>query len=185
MAKAILINGARDIAGVAVRNESYGTVATVGHIPDPYQGWGMLSFERLFGTWSDYYFYDQGTTLYNSGDQWSRMLYVRDGSKQIQITLVWTDPAGSQSTHYTATNNLNLVVYGGSPQVSYLGNYLSNGITVQRPPGALVRDSVNNVERVVIPAGRFTSGTPLTIYVIGYSLQSPQNFALAAENAGQ
>jgi hypothetical protein len=75
-------------------------------------------------------------------------------------------------------------VYGGSPTVSYLGNYFSNGVTVQRPPGALVRDSVN-VERVVIPAGRFPSGTPLQIYVIGFSLQSPQNFALAVENAGQ
>ncbi len=185
MTKAILINGARDIADVAVRNESYGTFATVGHIPDPYQGWGMLSFERLFGTWSNYNFYDQGTTLYNSGDQWSRTVYVRDGPKQVQITLAWTDPAGSQSTHYTTTNNLNLLVYGGSPQVSYQGNYFSNGITVQRPPGALVRDSINNVERVVIPAGRFASGTPLQIYVIGFSLQSPQNFALAAENAGQ
>ncbi len=186
MTKAILINGALDISGVAVRDGSYATVATVGHIPDAYQGWGMLSFARLFGIWSNYYFYDQGTTLYNSGDQWSQTVYVRDGSKRVQITLVWSDPAGSQSTHYTAINDLNLLVVGGSPSVNYQGNYFNaSGETNQRPPGALYRDSTNNVERVIIPAGKFSSGTALTIYAKAYSISSSQSFALAVENAGQ
>jgi len=185
MTKAILINGALDISGVAVRDGGYNAVATVGHIPDTYQGWGMLSFARLFGTWSNYYFYDQGTSLINSGDQWSQTVYIRDGSKQVQFTLAWSDPVGSQSTHYTTINDLNLLVIGGSPAVNYQGNYFNaSGETQQRPPGALSRDSTNNVERVIIPAGKFSTGTALTVYVKAFSISSTQTFALAVENAG-
>src|SRR5437870_6346353 len=63
MTKAMLINGARDIKGTIYRNLNFGTTAQVGHIPDPYQGWGMVSFERLLGSIGGYYFYDQGLAL--------------------------------------------------------------------------------------------------------------------------
>lgn len=62
MTKAMLINGARDLAGARVRNQAYTEGATLGHIfDDPYQGWGMVSFDRLLGALGSYYFVALGT----------------------------------------------------------------------------------------------------------------------------
>jgi hypothetical protein len=183
--KAILINGARDIQGTIVRNTTYGTVATVGYIPDPYQGWGMLSFERLFGANAEYYNYDQGTTLTSSGQTWTASPVVNNGAKDIHATLVWSDPPSSPGSTYTVINDLNLLVCGGAPQKCFQGNHFSSGFTPARPPAPIFRDSVNNVERVRILAGTFPTGTVLTVQVKAFNTPAPggQNFAIAVENA--
>jgi hypothetical protein len=192
MTKAMLINGARDIAGAVVRDQSFNTVATIQHIFfDAYQGWGMLSFERLLGTWANYYFYDQATSFSTSGTVWtSPTLTVRDLTKPVEVTLTWTDPAGSAGTHYTTLNNLNLNVYAGTNTIlNWQGNYInsSTGFTLARPPGVLFRDSVNNVERVVLPTSAFdATHRTISVTVTAFSLPQPaQDFALAVENAGQ
>jgi hypothetical protein len=187
--KAILINGARDIQGTIVRDQNYGTVASVGYIPDKYQGWGMLSFERLFGANSEYYNYDQGTTLTSSGQTWtaSPAPVVNNGAKDIHVTLVWSDPPSVAASTYTVVNDLNLLVCGGAPQKCFQGNHFSNGVTLPRPPAPIFRDSVNNVERVRIQAGTFPTGTALTVQVKAFNTPQPggQNFAIAMENAHQ
>jgi hypothetical protein len=189
MSKAMLINGARDIAGAIVRDPNYAQVGTVGHIPDQYQGWGMLSFERLFGGASDYYFLDQTITLNSTGAQWTKTVFVRNGGKNTHFTLTWADPSQiAEGAQYTAINNLYLQVCGGAPQVCYNGNHINinTGLSLQRPPAALVLDSINNVERVIIGANKFATGTALTIRVTAYSLPQPgQNFAVVSQNAGE
>jgi hypothetical protein len=183
--KAILINGARDIQGTIVRDANYNTVATVGYIPDSYQGWGMLSFERLFGSDAEYYNYDQGTILTSSGEVWSASPVVNNGAKDIHVTLVWSDPPSSPGSTYATVNDLNLLVCGGAPQTCFQGNHFSNGFTPARPPAPIFRDSVNNVERVRILAGTFPTGTQLTVQVKAFNTPAPggQNFAIAVENA--
>ncbi len=149
----------------------------------------MLSLEPLFGTWTNYYFYNQGTSFITSGSIWtSPTLTVRDLTKPVNITLVWTDPAGSAGTHYVALNDLNLNAYAGpNTALNWQGNYLSNGITQPRPPGVLYRDSVNNVERVVIPGNELNpTHNTVVITVTAFSLPTPgQTFAVAVTNAGQ
>lgn len=187
MTKAMLINGARDIAGAQVRNEAYNLVETVGHIPNQYQGWGMLSLERLLGSATNHYFLDQSVTFTQSGGfvkGWKVFLLVRDGSKATHVTLVWSDPQQQTSgQQYTAINNLNLQVCGGS--ICYDGNRIdgTTGLSIPAPP--TINDSVNNVERVIVPANTFGTGSQITVRVTPQSITVPQNFALVTENAGQ
>lgn len=96
MTKAILINGARDIAGNRVLKEDFSLLTSIVHIPDDYQGWGMLNLNWLFGPQRNY-FVDQ-TVLLGQGQLLDVVLTITDGSQQTRITLVWTD-GGQHSIH--------------------------------------------------------------------------------------
>ena len=191
MTKAVLINGARDIAGTVVRNQTFGTpVATVNGIPDPFQGWGMLSLERLLGPASSYYFFDQGVSLTTAAPLWTKNLTVNNLAQDIHATLAWTEPPGTAGQNYTAMNNLKLLVCGPvNTQRCFQGNHFSPpanpgmpSFTPARPPAALINDTINNVERVRIQASYLT-GTSLVVEVRAMTLaQSPQKFAVVIDN---
>ena len=185
MTKAILINGARDISGTIVRDQTYTQVAVVQHIPDPYQGWGMLS-ERLFGASANYYFLDQSVSLTSGSAPWTKDLFVTDGSKAVHATLVWSDVASTAGPTYAVINNIDLEVCGPlNTTRCWRGNHFSSGgYTLASPPAIIYHDPTNNVERVVISPGTFLTGTKITAKVRVNSLpQPPQTFALAVGNA--
>jgi len=196
MAKAMLINGARDLYPTTVRNEGYGTVAPVGHVPDQYQGWGMVSFDRLLGSAGAYYFYDQGLALSPSvAGLWQKYLYVVSGSRELRVTLVWTDPAASVTEPASdggsvppgaAINNLDLSVTNSAGTTTWYGNRLDlagTGYSIANP-SPVNPDAVNNVEQVILPAGTFTVGAGIIVSVTGTNIPSgSQDFSVFIDNA--
>lgn len=183
MTKAMLINGARDIAGAWVRNQYFVNQIQIGHIPDPYQGWGMLSLDRLLGTnGSQYYFFDQGVQLQPSGS-WNKTLYVTNGARTTHLTLVWTDPPDIPPvTHYITKNNLELVAAGnGGLTLWYSNIFNSQGYT---PTNTQNHDSVNNVEQIIIAPNYLSTGAPLYLAISAVSLPGGnQDFVIMVDNA--
>lgn len=192
MTKAMLINGALDLGprgsidGAMRLAEStlMPTGNPIGNIPDPYQGWGMLSLTRLLGSYNNYFFYDQRAGLLPGKGVWQKYLYIRDGNKDTRVTLVWTDsPSTTGTTVYKAVNNLNLSLSRSSGSHTWYGNILSSGYSIPNP-SPVKPDKPNNVEQVILPVGTFTTGEGVIVAVDPYSVMLPgQDFALFIDNA--
>jgi hypothetical protein len=196
MTKAMLINGARDISGTSiVRDQNHQPVPgkTVGHIPDAFQGWGMVNFDRLLGNLGAYYFFDQRSALQSSpAGVWQKYLYIVNGQRETRVTLVWTDPAGSvaeapanggEVPPGAAINNLDLTL-ANALGTTWYGNQFAAGYSIANPPQPQP-DAVNNVEEIIIPAGTFQSGAAVLVAVTATNAMSPQDFAVFADNAAE
>jgi hypothetical protein len=206
MSKAILINGARDVGAApsglpcaagtaAVRAQDFTQTACIGHIPDAYQGWGMLNLTRLLGSASDYYFNDQNQHqwLTPASTYWQTTMTVNDGTRPVRITLVYSDASGNTAglSPYKVANDLQLGAFKTACFPCWAGNNfsVSSGLSVAN---SLTNDTVNNVEEIIIPASYYPSGTVLTVFVQAINLVADaifggphpqQDFALFAENA--
>lgn len=208
LVKAILINGARDIggppavppncAGGVRRGADFESLECIGHIPNDHQGWGMLSFARLLGPSSNYYFSDQyqHAELNSSYPVWYDTLVVNDPARPIHLTLTYTDPPNSPefSVAYGVKNDVDLRVYVPAYGHWWYGNSLDPA-TGQSRLNVFANDPVNNVERVIIPAGTYPAGTQFQIVAVGVSIvehfagfppgfvDPAQDFVVVAENA--
>lgn len=191
MTKAMLINGARDLGpapGVqGARVLAEGTLQPIGppigNIPNDYQGWGMLSLDRLLRPGAQFYFYDQGAPLLPGATIWQKQLRVADASHETRITLVWTDaPSDSGNQNYRAFNDLDLSVLRPGTSQSWYGNRLSGGYSIVNPTFA--PDAVNVVEQVIVPANTFAAGDVLILTVDPRAILSVggQDFALFGDN---
>ncbi|HIF45565.1 MAG TPA: hypothetical protein EYQ73_02070 [Candidatus Poseidoniales archaeon] len=136
--KAATINGAIDL-GVA-------------DIPNAGEGWGEISVVNTVmptdGTTSLSTYHDNMRTL-EAGFS-SLYSFDLDGAHGIDITLVWSDVAGSANSPQNEShlvNDLDLILYSPDGTI-YRGNVFSNGASI--PNGQA--DSINNVERINIPA---------------------------------
>lgn len=197
LTKAMLINGARDLGA----NPALGILAAhvlvphptipdalalgdaIGNIPDRYQGWGMLNLTRLLGLPSNYFFLEQGGGLIPGGPTWQKYLYIVDGSRATRATAVWTDLSSSGGASYQVVNDLNLLVCGGAPQKCWQGNHLSGGQSLARPPAPIFRDSVNNVEQVILAPGTLPTGASVILTMTPWNVMSSgQDFAVFADN---
>ena len=144
MCKAIIINGADDIAG-----GPDGRGGTLDHIPNGDQGWGRLNIAACVNPANTYYD-DQSKILTATGQSCEYKIRAADPNKPLKITLVWTDPPGTPGS-YALVNDLDLEVTAGSD--TYLGNVFQNGWSVTGG----VSDQINNVECVYIqnPSGEY------------------------------
>ena len=138
--KAVSINSAEDL----------GTP----DIPNSQEGWGQISLERAVmptdGSTQLQTFYDNSRIL-ESGFS-SIYAFEIDPSHGLDITLAWSDIAGSAQTSQSESklvNDLDLILYAPDGTI-YNGNVFVNGVSVSN--GA--NDDVNNVERI-----RFAPGT--------------------------
>jgi hypothetical protein len=211
LVKATLINAARSLTNIQSCWTGCGTCCTTcGDMrpsPDQYQGWGGVSLDRLFRSSSNYFFYDQGTTLTASGQYYSHTVTIADASKDVNITLVWTDRASATlvDQRVNLVNDLDLyaVAFNGGQVYTWVGNdyYYSRDACTRdgyslRNPSPVVYDRRNNVERINIRASDIPAGTTsITVQVVAYSLTGDgidptnngntfqQDFALAVENA--
>jgi len=181
MAKAMLINSARDIAGGL-----FDTVS-VDHIPSWYQGWGKVDLGRAFPGSGNYFDLDQTWLFTTSGSNvWSRAFSVRDGSKPVYITLVWTDAAGFGGSGFALKNDLD--VYAQAPLANsyFVGNSFteSTGYSIRYTAGQqLPFDNRNNVEQIVfVPNSYGIVGFMLTVFPRTI-VQASQDFALFVTNA--
>ena len=145
--KAATINGAIDLGQPDIPNsqEGWGQISVSNTIIPAHEGNDLSTFHDNSRTLSAGF-----STLYQ---------FDIDPSQGIDLTLAWTDVAGSANTAQNESrlvNDLDLLLL--SPNgVTYKGNVIVNGFSV--PNG--VHDSVNNVERIniapssVLPSGKW------------------------------
>ncbi len=161
--KATLAHTAVDIAGYGDPTRGAGQP-----VPNVHEGWGRVDVgaataSDLFRSWD-------GQVISETGAVWSYEATF-DGSRPLEVTLVWSDPPALPSAARALVNDLDLYVVAPDGQF-YRGNFLLDGVS---QPGGYP-DTVNNVERVYI-AGP-TAGT-WRIEVRGTNIpQGPQPFAL-------
>ncbi|MEC7725065.1 MAG: S8 family serine peptidase, partial [Planctomycetota bacterium] len=136
--KAVLLNTCRDMTGV-------------GGYPNNTEGWGrvVLDDSLYFNGDSDkLWVFDQrrngGVT---TGDVRPFQVQVLSSSRPLEVTLCFTDYAGTVNASDPVVNNLNLVVTAPNGAV-YRGNIFSGGWSTTGGSA----DLKNNVERVAIQA---------------------------------
>ncbi len=182
--KALLINGADDLAG-----GPNGTGGTLAHIPNNDQGWGRVNLANMLahpGTErGPKVAIDQAHPLTLSGQELLLRVAIADIGRPLRITLAWTDVPGAPNARPALVNDLDLEVVGRSSGDVFKGNVFSNGFSVT---GGNF-DGLNNVECVYVEQPE----AAYEIRVIAASLRanarppfdpSPwQDFALVVDNA--
>jgi len=166
LVKALLINGADKLSV----GSSY---------PDTGQGWGRVNLTKLVET-PDYrtFYYDQLTPLSVGGQQSKRYIFqMEEGLRTVKFTLVWTDYVGSPSSSKALVSDLDLVVTDPNGKTYIANNFNNQGHSLDGKD--LTNDSVNNVEKVVVPqaAPGFWSAT----IIAKNTPNGPQNYALVAQ----
>ena len=145
--KAATINGAVDLGtpDIPNANEGWGQISVSNSVMPQYNGNDLSTFHENSRTLSAGF-----STLYQ---------FDLDPSSGIDITLAWTDVAGSanaQQNESRLVNDLDLKLTAPDGTI-YKGNVIVNGVSV--PNG--VHDSVNNIERIkiapssVLPSGKW------------------------------
>jgi serine protease AprX len=130
LVKAMLVNGAQDLAGQYVPSEARG-------IPNNSEGFGRVD---MAATLSELVQVQDEATALDVGDEETVTVHVGGGAS-LKVTLVWTDRPGS-----TLQNDLDLIVRTADDQERH-GNVAPNSTAFDRD---------NNVEQVIwenVPAG--------------------------------
>jgi hypothetical protein len=158
--KALLINGARDLAGQYIPSEA-------DSIPNNSEGFGRLDLQSVVGPYGpgeSLQFWDEGAAL-DVNESSDQTIAVPAGTTGIKATLVWTDPPGEG-----LQSDLDLIVKIGSQERH--GNL---------PGGSTEFDRMNNVEQVVW-ANIFQGTTTVSVVCHKVTL-ARQNFALVVRIA--
>jgi Subtilase family len=190
--KAMQITLARELAGS-------------GHPPDTRQGWGKADLQRLVAPNAAFVFSNeepntllttQGQPVFLPGSAGAGYR-IKDTTKPVRVTVVWTDRFGSEATNGALVNNLDLTVrmQGGGAGWYALGNdFNSAGHSNIHTPPLSNYDSVNNVEQVVFTSAE-AAADQFDVQVVATTLggdainvwsggvMNQQDFALFIENA--
>jgi len=125
--KALIINGARNLAGQYVPSEA-------GGVPNNSEGFGRVDLQAVVGPYANgetLTFFDENTAL-DTGQQVQHSVAIPLGAQMLKVTLVWTDPPGEG-----LQSDLDLSVTAAG-QARH-GNM---------PAGSAAFDRANNVEQV-------------------------------------
>ena len=192
MLKALLINGAIDIAGgPSGRTDGTGAAIPLANIPNNDQGWGRISLQNMFLQAPDSdrgpkIFSDQRHAFTATGQSHTIRVAPEDTSRPMRITLVWTDVPGGSGANPALVNDLDLEVTELDTGNLYRGNNFTNGFSTTG--GAA--DGLNNTECVYIenPTGiyevRIVAASVTTNARPPFDLANPwQDFAYVADNA--
>ena len=164
LVKAAMINGARDL----------GTP----DIPNAAEGWGEIDLERtvlpMDGTTPLNTFFDDRKVLAPGfGLLYS---FSIDPSHGLDLTLAWTDEAGSANAPQSEArlvNNLDLILVDSNGN-EWLGNDFSQGYSTTGGTA----DAVNNVERIRVAPGTLPSGSGDWVVKVLHRGGTDQDFAL-------
>ncbi len=184
MVKALLVNGAIDIAGGP---DGHG--GTLANIPNNNQGWGRVSLQNMVlqAPMSDRgpkIFSDQRHAFTAPGQEYNLTISPVDTGRPLRITLVWTDAAASDGSNPALVNDLDLEVVEIATGQRFKGNRFTNGFSTTG--GSF--DQLNNTECVYLrnPSGLYE----VNIIASGISasanptIPTPwQDFALVIDNA--
>ena len=173
MNKAILINGALDMATADVPNNN--------------EGWGRINLSRsLQGPTAVRV--DQSPILGTTGDPgaFNATYYVQDGTQPVKATLVWTDAPGAVSCNPCLVNDLDL--FFTQSATTWRGNNFTSGFSNTNN----VADTLNNIEGINLPAGSLSCSS-FAVKVRAQTLSgdgvpgnadaTDQDFALVIANA--
>jgi subtilisin family serine protease len=133
MLKALMVNGAIDMAGVADT------------IPNTVEGWGRVNLKDT--ATNNKILLDQTQILTEPGAAFERTWAAADTTKPVRLTLTWTDAPAAISANPTLVNDLDLTVTVGAN--TYLGNVFASGLSATGGSP----DRKNNVESVYLPPG--------------------------------
>jgi hypothetical protein len=107
---------------------------------------------------------------------------------------VWSDAHGAAQSTYKATNDLFLSVDALIDCPCWYGNTFDPATGFSKE-NVSQEESVNNVEQIIIPAGRLTTGSPIRVSVVARNLMADgivpdggvlrQDFAVLVDNAHQ
>lgn len=169
MLKALLVNGAVDMAGP-------------GPIPNAHEGWGRVQLVNSLGREVETTTIDQQVVLSLPGEAHERSYLIDDPDKPVRVTLTWTDAPAATGANPALVNDLDLEVeHQGTV---FRGNVFSAGISVAGGQA----DRINNVENVFLGP---RSGT-LKVRVRAHALpgdgvplhgdETDQDFALVCSN---
>lgn len=164
LVKAAMINGAQDL----------GTP----DIPNANEGWGQVDLSRtvlpMDGTTPLNTFFDDNKPL--SPGFGLLYSFTLDPSHGIDITLAWSDEAGSANAPQNQprlVNNMDLILVDPNG-VEWIGNHFSSG---ESTSGGTA-DDINNVERVRIPAGTLPASQGQWILKVLHRGGTTQDFGL-------
>jgi YVTN family beta-propeller protein len=164
--KAVLINGARDMTGRILDGNGnfprtdFGPLADA---PSNRQGWGRIMLDDALyfaGDVRKLFLADipsaQGSGL-ATGDLTIYRVNVTSASSPLKVTLVWTDPPAAPVSGISLRNDLDLIVIAPDGTTTYKGNqWTADDINIpgdkRSAPNPGGRDSLNNVEGVLIPS---------------------------------
>ncbi len=174
MTKAYLMNSARYLTGYGANDSLW----------SPNQGMGEVNLGTAFDG-VPRILRDQSATDLITGTGQTRTFtgVISDPTKPFRVTLAWTDPAGSTIATYALVNDLDLTVTVGGN--TYQGNVFSGAYSTTGG----TRDSVNNVESVLLPpglSGSFTvtiTAANVTRDLVFGGMKPEQDFALVIYNA--
>jgi uncharacterized membrane protein len=166
MVKALLINGADKLS----TDPTY---------PGNKQGWGRVNLTKMVET-PEYrtFFYDQEQPLQVGGEEVKRFMFqMEPGQRTIKFTLVWTDYPGTASASQALVSDLDLVIRDPDGNIYIANNFNAQGHSLTGDD--LANDTLNNVEKVVVPQAKegFWSAT----VIAKNTPQGPQNFAFIAQ----
>ncbi|MBK8287085.1 MAG: S8 family serine peptidase [Ahniella sp.] len=153
-------------------------------LPSNTQGYGMPNLESMFNN-EPKYVLNQTRVLGATGEQFTLVGSVANGSRPLRVALAYTDKPGAIGTS-PQVNNLNLeVIVDGT-------TYRGNVFTGQFSTAGGTADAANNYEAVFLPAG---TGSAIEIRVIGANIAddgvpgnadtTDQDFALVCDNCVQ
>jgi len=121
MVKAFLINSAVNL------ERDHSGDGEIDHVPNRYEGWGLVDITNIIGSEVPYISYDQ-TSLLETGDRDEYMIYPESTDEPFKITLTWTDKHAESGDSITLKNDLNLEVISPSGR-AYKGNAFEDGWT--------------------------------------------------------
>jgi len=184
MVKALLVNGAIDIAGGP---DGHG--GTLANIPNNNQGWGRVSLQNMVlqAPMSDRgpkIFSDQRHAFTAPGQEYALTISPVDIGRPLRITLVWTDAAASAGSNPTLVNDLDLEVIEVATGRLYKGNVFATGFSTTG--GSF--DQRNNTECVYLsnPSGLYEVNIIASAISASANPTIPtpwQDFALVIDNA--
>jgi subtilisin family serine protease len=144
-AKAFMVNSAS-----AWRFEGPNHDATRTH-----QGWGRPDVRTLFSTASDYVWVDETDPLTNLQTR-TYSVVADPGDRQLRVTMVYRDPAGTTSSTLHRINNIDLKVTSPSGTVFWGNNGMLGSIYTISGGGPSNVDTVENVWAFMPEAGTWT-----------------------------
>jgi hypothetical protein len=148
------------------------------------QGFGHVRLSNIFSVDGsfDTFCYEDSLAEYST---WTSEFEVSSTASEVAITLVWTDPPGSQYCGYTSS--VTCLIHDLDLKVNNDGTRLYSNFGAGDGDYSGQEDTLNNAEKVTIATSDLTVGTTITVTVEtnGLSYADTQKFAVVvAGNIG-
>jgi hypothetical protein len=115
----------------------------------------------------------------HTGESHTYTVSVKDDSRLLKITLVWSDRPGFNAVSYLLVNRLDLIVTSPDGKVFFGNHFDANGISTADGE----TDTVNNIEMVIRARGLSGTWTITVLCAAANDSTQPQGYALVVTAA--